>query len=221
LFYVKAAIFKYFYQDLTMSLEALFDQLKHPNPNLRDRAALEIAEKRDETTIPRLMEILNDEDVTYRRAAVKVLGVIGPDALLVLAESLTTNADPIVRASCAKAMAQCATNYDEGAIPPNAIAALKRGTQDENPVVHLASVMALGQVGKPAFETMVEILNETENVAVSVAIVNALGSIPDERSIPILQALSKNETVDPYIQEIAASALPRLDQVINYKKSGW
>jgi bilin biosynthesis protein len=81
--------------------------------------------------------------------------------------------------------------------------------------------MALGQVGKPAFETMVEILNETDNVAVSVAIVNALGSIPDERSIPILQALSKDETVDPYIQEIAASALPRLDQVINYKKSNW
>jgi bilin biosynthesis protein len=204
-----------------MSLDALFDQLKHPNPNLRDRATLEIAQNRDETTIPRLMNILNDEDVLFRRAAVKVLGVIGPDALLVLAEGLTQNADPVVRASCAKAMAQCATNYDEGAIPADAIAALKAGTQDENPVVHLASVMALGQVGKPAFETMVEILKETDNVAVAVAIVNALGSIPDERSVPVLQALSQDQTIDPYIQEIATSALPRLDQLINYKKSGW
>lgn len=204
-----------------MSLDALFEQLKHPNPNLRDRATLEIAQNRDETTIPLLMDILNDEDVLFRRAAVKVLGVIGPDALLVLAEGLTKNADPVVRASCAKAMAQCATNYDEGAIPANAIAALKAGTQDENPVVHLASVMALGQVGKPAFETMVEILKETDNVAVAVAIVNALGSIPDERSVPVLQALSQDQTIDPYIQEIATSALPRLDQLINYKKSGW
>ena len=93
-----------------MSLDALFDQLKHPNPNLRDRAALEIAEKRDETTIPRLMEILDAEDVMFRRAAVKVLGVIGPDALPVLCEGLLQNPDPVVRASCAKAIAQCATN---------------------------------------------------------------------------------------------------------------
>ena len=204
-----------------MSLDALFDQLKHPNPNLRDRAALEIAEKRDEFTIPRLMEILNAEDVGFRRAAVKVLGVIGPVALPVLCEGLLQNADPVVRASCAKAIAQCATNYDEGAISESAIAALKAGTSDENPVVHLASVMALGQVGKPAFEVMADILQNGDNDAVAVAIVNALGSSGDERAIPILQALSKDETVDPYVSEMATSALPRLDQVINYKKSNW
>ena len=204
-----------------MSLDALFDQLKHPNPNLRDRAALEIAEKRDETTIPRLMEILDAEDVMFRRAAVKVLGVIGPVALPVLCEGLLQNPDPVVRASCAKAIAQCATNYDEGAISESAIAALKSGTSDENPVVHLASVMALGQVGKPAFEVMTDILRDGDNVAVAVAIVNALGSSGDERAIPVLQALSKDKTVDPYVSEMATSALPRLDQMINYKKSNW
>lgn len=202
-----------------MSLDALFDQLKHPNPNLRDRAALEIAEKRDETTIPRLMQILDAEDVMFRRAAVKVLGVIGPDALPVLCEGLLQNPDPVVRASCAKAIAQCATNYDEGAISESAIASLKSGTSDENSVVHLASVMALGQVGKPAFAVMTDILQNSDNVAVAVAIVNALGSSGDERAIPVLQALSKDETVDPYVSEMAISALPRLDQVINYKKS--
>lgn len=204
-----------------MSLDALFDQLKHPNPNLRDRAALEIAEKRDETTIPRLMAILDAEDVMFRRAAVKVLGVIGPAALLVLSEGLLQNPDPVVRASCAKAIAQCATNYDEGAISESTIAALKSGTSDENAVVHLASVMALGQVGKPAFEVMTDILRDGDNVAVAVAIVNALGSSGDERAIPVLQALSKDETVDPYVSEMANSALPRLDQMINYKKSNW
>uniref|UniRef100_UPI00286A1676 HEAT repeat domain-containing protein n=1 Tax=Chamaesiphon sp. OTE_20_metabat_361 TaxID=2964689 RepID=UPI00286A1676 len=52
-------------------MEALFDRLKHPNPNLRDRAMLELVETRDETTIPRLIGILDENDTTYRRAAVK------------------------------------------------------------------------------------------------------------------------------------------------------
>ena len=57
-----------------MSTEKLFQQLKHPNPHLQERAMWEIAENRDETTIPRLMSILDEENTTYRRAAVKALG---------------------------------------------------------------------------------------------------------------------------------------------------
>jgi bilin biosynthesis protein len=47
-----------------MTQETLFDQLKHPNPNLRERAMWEIVDTRDETTIPRLMAALDDEDVS-------------------------------------------------------------------------------------------------------------------------------------------------------------
>ncbi|NJQ97678.1 MAG: HEAT repeat domain-containing protein [Hydrococcus sp. CSU_1_8] len=60
-----------------MTIDSLFEQLKHPNPHLRERAMWEIADARDETTIPRLMAVLGEEDVVYRRAAVKALGVIG------------------------------------------------------------------------------------------------------------------------------------------------
>ena len=35
-----------------MSIEALFEKLKHPNPNLRSKAMWEIAETKDENTIP-------------------------------------------------------------------------------------------------------------------------------------------------------------------------
>ena len=59
-----------------MTTDVLFNQLKHPNPNLRDRAMSELVETRNEATIPRLIEILDDSDTTYRRAAVKTLGAI-------------------------------------------------------------------------------------------------------------------------------------------------
>jgi len=59
-----------------MSTEELFQQLKHPNPNLRNQAMWELVEQQDENTIPRLMGVLDEEDTTYRRAAVKALGAI-------------------------------------------------------------------------------------------------------------------------------------------------
>ncbi|MEG4286853.1 HEAT repeat domain-containing protein [Microcoleus sp. A006_D1] len=59
-----------------MTTDALFEKLKHPNPPRRDRAMFEIADSRDENTISQLVAILDDEDVTYRRAAVKVLGAV-------------------------------------------------------------------------------------------------------------------------------------------------
>ena len=36
-----------------MTQDELFDQLKHPNPHLRERAMWELADLKDETTIPR------------------------------------------------------------------------------------------------------------------------------------------------------------------------
>jgi bilin biosynthesis protein len=44
------------------------------------------------------------------------------------------------------------------------LAGIKKG-DDPNPVVNIASVMALGQMGSSAFEILVESLNTTDNVA--------------------------------------------------------
>ena len=96
-----------------MTTDSLFDRLKHPNPHLREQAMLEIAESRDENTIPRLMSILDEEDTTYRRAAVKTLGVIGADVVPSVVEALLHSDNVTVRGSAAKALAQIAVNYPD------------------------------------------------------------------------------------------------------------
>jgi bilin biosynthesis protein len=40
----------------------------------------------------------------------------------------------------------------------------------------------------------------------------------DMRGVEVLTALTNDESADPYVRESAVSALPRLDQVINYKR---
>ena len=196
-----------------MTIDSLFERLKHPNPHLRERAMWEIAESRDENTIPRLMQILDEEDTTYRRAAVKTLGVIGLDAVPSVVESLLHSDNVTVRGSAAKALAQIAVNYPDLAFPEAGLQGLKAAINDPNPVVHIASVMALGQMGSAACDILVESLQTTDNVAVQVAIVNALASIGEQQCVEVLARFANDESVDSYVRESAQSSLSRLDLV--------
>ena len=202
-----------------MTTDALFEQLKHPNPHLRERAMFEIADARDENTIARLVSILDEEDVTYRRAAVKALGVMGEDAVPAVVDALLNSDNVTVRGSAAKVLAQIAINYPELPFPEAGLQGLKKAINDSNPVVHIAAVMALGQMGSSAFEILVESLKTTDNIAVQVAIVNALASVGDPRCIEVLTTFANDESVDAYVRESATSSLSRLDLVMNYKRS--
>ena len=199
-------------------MQALFDRLKHPNPNLRDRAMLELVETRDETTIPRLISILDEDDTTYRRAAVKTLGEIGMDTVPFLIEILARSENVTVRGSAVKALAQVIVNYPDVPFPAEGLECLKTSMSDENPVVNIAAVMALGELGIPAFEILVEALKTTDNIALQVILVNTLASIGDMRAEPILAAAIEDTSLDEYVRESATSALPRLEQTIKYKE---
>lgn len=201
-----------------MSLDDLFEQLKHPNPNLREQAMWDIAEAKDENTIGRLMSILDETDVTYRRAAVKALGAIGTEAVPAIIDGLLNSDDVTVRSSCAKALAQVSVNYPDITFPTEGLKALRTAIDDANPVVHIASVMALGTMGSAAFDILSEALKTTENPAAAVAIVNALVDLKDERAVAILKQTAEDTNIDSYVKESAVSALGRLDMVLNFKR---
>jgi bilin biosynthesis protein len=201
-----------------MAQDELFQQLKHPNPYMRERAMVEIAETRDDTTIPNLMGVLDDDDVVYRRAAVKALGVIGADTVPPLVDALLNSDNVTVRGSAAKALAQVALNYPEDPFPEQGMQGLKTALDDLNPVVHIAAVMALGEIGESALDILLDSLKTTDNVALAVSIANALASIGGDRAAAVLTALTTDESADPYVQETAVSALSRLEQVNNMKR---
>lgn len=201
-----------------MSTEELFQQLKHPNPHLRERAMWELVENQDETTVPRLMSILDEEDTNYRRAAVKALGAIGFDAVAPLVEALLHSDNVTVRGSCAKALAQVAINYPEHPFPAEGIEGLKTALNDANPVVHIAAVMALGEIGSPVIDVLIEALQTTDNPALGVSIVNTLGTIGDERGVAVLTTVANDESADFYVRESATSALSRLEQVTQFQR---
>ncbi len=201
-----------------MSLDSLFEQLKHPNPNIRERAGFELAEQEDETVIPRLMANLEEEDTNYRRASVKALGVIGHDTIPPLVETLASSDNATVKASCAKALAQVAIKHPEREFPNVGIEGLRKGIEDDNPVVHISSIMALGAIGDSTIDILLEALESTENIAVGVTILNTLGGMKDEKAKTTLSQFSQDDSVDPYLKETAISALSRLEMVEKFAR---
>jgi bilin biosynthesis protein len=201
-----------------MTQDNLFAQLKHPNPHLRDRAMFEIAETRDAETISKLMSALDDEDVIYRRAAVKALGVIGQDAVPSIVDGMLNSENITVKGSCVKALTQVALNYPELPFPAEGLQGLKQSMQDPNPVVYIAAVMTLGEIGVEGLDMLTEALAVTDNPALGVSIVNALASIGGERSAEVLNKVVNDESADSYVKETAISALSRLELVAKYKR---
>jgi bilin biosynthesis protein len=201
-----------------MSTEASFQQLKHPNPHLRDQAMWDIAEHRDAQTIPRLMDLLGEENTTHRRAAVKALGIIGADTVSPLVEILRKSDNVTIRGSAVKALAQVVINYPDVPLSPEGVQGLKIALNDPNPVVNIAAVMALGEMGAPAVDILIETLQATDNPALGVSLVNALGSIGDHRGIAVLNALIQDESTDSYVRESATSALSRLEMTASFNK---
>ncbi len=201
-----------------MSQDALFERLKHPNPNLRDQATVEIVENRDGETIDRLMAALDDEDTTYRRAAVKALGLVGFDTLPALVNAMLTSDNVTVRGSAAKALAQVAICYPDDEFPALGMEALGTALNDANPVVHIGAAMALGQIGEQSVDILADTLKATDNIALQVSILNAMASVGGDRVAELMTQAETDESLDPYVRETATSALSRLQFV---KKNTW
>ncbi|MEO1593081.1 MAG: HEAT repeat domain-containing protein [Cyanobacteria bacterium J06632_22] len=201
-----------------MSTDALFDQLKHPNPYMRERAMVELAEAQAPGTIEKLLANLGEDDVVYRRASVKALGVMGADAVPPIAKLLLESDNVTVRSSCAKALAQHALNCGDDPFPQAGLDALKVSVNEDNPVVHIASAMALGEIGPAALEIVTSTLHSTENLSLAVALTNALAAIGTEEAAATLQDIAADETTEGYVRESATSALSRIDMVKQYSR---
>ena len=129
-----------------------------------------------------------------------------------IAVCFSTSSDDTVRASCIKAYAQLASNYAGQAFTEQAMAVLREALDDRSPVVAVAAVMALGQVGRQAVPLLLQV-SRGNNPAQGVAAVNALAQIDHPDIEPVLQQLLDDPATDDYVRETVSSALIRIEDL--------
>ena len=177
-------------------IDQLFKDLEHPNPYIQTEAFLALVRHWPDESLPKLLELLDQENITLRRASVRAIGAFGE---MSLALKFRQSSDATVRASCIKAYAQVASNYCGISFPEEAINALKCALVDDSPVGALAAVMALGQVGIQALPLLKEICRGA-NPALAVAGVNAIVEIKDPSITYFLQDILQSKTTDSYVK---------------------
>ena len=190
-------------------LEQLFADLSHPNPYIQTQAFTAMAQHWQEEAMPRLIALLDQPDVSLRRASVRGLGAFGEVAMQPIADCFRSSDDGTVRASCVKAYAQLASNYPGIPFSDAAMDVLQAGLADPSPVVAVASVMALGQVGEQAVSLLLEV-SRGDNPAQAVAAVNALAEINHPSVEDGFEALLTLDNLDDYVRETLASAVLRV-----------
>ncbi len=190
-------------------LDALFADLAHPNPHLQTQAYLAMVDHWPAESMPRLLALLDQPDVSLRRAAVRGLGAFGAVALQPLAELFAQSPDGTVRASCVKAYAQIASNFPEQEFSPDAMRVLETALSDESPVVSQSAVMALGQVGVQALPLLIKIC-KGDNIAHVQSAAMALAEIPAPEAEACLRDVFSDPATDPLARQMVEASLGRL-----------
>ena len=201
------------------SIEALFEDLMHPNPRIQEEACLILSEHYQEEAMPKLLELFCHHDPKVYRAAVKGIGFFGSSAFDPLIELYATTENQTARRCCPKAFVQLFKNFPDQPFPDSVMEMLEQGIDDTDMVVVQGALMCLGQIGKQQFksEEAIRLLARSlssENVALIFSASQALADIPNPMAEDALQKLQENND-DPLIQEAAQSALARLQNLLN------
>ena len=203
------------------SVDALFDDLMHPNPRIQEEACLILSENYREESLPRLLDLFCHHDPKVYRAAVKGIGFFGSDAFDPLIDLYVKTANQTARRCCPKAFVQVFKNFPDQPFPDSVMQMLEQGIEDSDMVVVQGALMCLGQIGKQQYksEVAIQILAKSlssQNIALIFSASQALADIPNPLAEDALLSLQSNND-DPLIQEAAKSALARLQNLLNSK----
>jgi len=199
-------------------LETLFEDLSHPNPDIQAQAYWGMVDHFPEQSIPRLLALLDQPDVSLRRAAVRGLGAFGSTALQPIAGLFATSSDGTVRASCVKAYAQIASNYPDEDFSTDAMTVLEQALDDSSPVVSQSAVMALGQVGVQALPLLMKIC-KGNNIAHVQSAAMALAEIDDPAAEACLREVYNDPTTDELSKQMVEASIGRLESIRSHQKS--
>ena len=197
-----------------LSLDDLFLDLSHPNPNIRMEACVTMSENYFDEALPRLLDLMRDPDPDVYRTAVKGLGVFGHKVMMPLLDLYGSTENNTVKACCIKAFVQVAVNFPGIAFSDQAITVLENALDDANPVVSQSALMTLGYFAKQEHEkekvvpVLIRACNSS-NIAHVQSAVMSLAEVESTQVDKCFASMINTDSTDPLIKEILESSMSR------------
>ena len=93
------------------SVDALFEDLMHPNPRIQEEACLILSENYREEALPRLLDLFCHHDPKVYRAAVKGVGFFGSSAFDPIIKLYANTKILPAKSNCRKAFVNMFNSY--------------------------------------------------------------------------------------------------------------
>ncbi len=188
------------------SLESLFNDLDHPNPNINKQAAIQMYRYWPKESKARLIQNLNSTNVDLRRKSVKALSLFGKDITTELINIYFSNTNYIIRVSCLKILVIVASNHNLMDFREEINKLINSAIKDDSTEITLTIISFLRQIGKDSLPCLKNLCRD-ENVLRAKAAITAIIEISDSSTQEFLKNISIDSSLDSLIRDSAAEAL--------------
>ncbi len=182
------------------SLENLFLDYHHPNPNINYKAYLDMVKFWPEESMVRLIVDLGSQNVHLRRKAVKALGAFGDKALEPILKVFFSTKKEELRTSCLKTLVKIVALEKYKVMPHGLSRVLNSCLNDPSPQISLAMISLLRQLGVLGLPLLIRQV-KSKDLLKAKASVTAIGEIEHPSARECLNQLYEDKETDILIRE--------------------
>ncbi len=182
------------------SIESLFLDLEHPNPNINEQAFFHMKRFWPKESKTRLLQNLDSKNVQIRRKSIKALSHFGVDIVDEIVQIYFSRHNNILKISCLKILVLIASRYELNRSIEKIEVLIQSAIKDDSPEITLIVISLLRQIGKDSLPKL-KTLCRDKNLLRAKAAITALQEISDESNDAFLKDLLLDYNVDQFLRD--------------------
>ncbi len=188
------------------TLESLFEDLCHPNPNINKKAYLKMIEYWPKESMSRLLDNLDHADIALRRISVKALGAFGASILLPITKTFYLTNSKVWQTSCLKVFVQVASDGYASEFPHEAIVVINQAFEDDTPEIILTVIPLLKLMGEMGYPLLLKACAD-KNILRSFAAITAIVETNSPKANDFLKEVAERDSTDKFVKKRIEEAL--------------
>jgi len=194
------------FEDDINSIDNIFNDLNHPNPNINIKAYEKMRRLWPEESIQRLIQNLDSKNIDIRRKSVKGIAYFGIEIVEKIINLYFSSNNETIMISCLKILTIIASEYELIEFKEQLNLLIESALAKTSPEIILISISLLRQIGEKS-EPLLKLLCRDENTLKAKAAITALIEINDASLQSFLLELSQDNKIDTLVRDNAKEAL--------------
>ncbi len=193
-------------KEIKPSLESIFEEFDHPNPNINKQAFSDMHRYWLEESMHILIKNLDSDNIRLRRKSVKAIAYFGKDIVSNIVDLFIENENHLLRLSCIKVLIIVASRYDLKHFEKKIYTIVSIAIKYETVEMVLSVVSLLRQLGEVSIPYLKE-LCRSSNLLRAKASLTALNEFRDPSIYKFIKNIYDDLSVDKLIRDCAYDVL--------------